>query len=106
MSPPTTPPDGGFPEVRTRRLVVTDDGGSPRIVGEVTEAGVAEFRLQLSHDAGDHASVLLFANPGDGREGPTLGLQLWAGGDSLAEMNLWREGNRWGVSSHVPPTLG
>jgi len=104
MSPPTTPPDGGFPEVRTRRLVVTDGGGSPRIICEVTEAGVAELRLQLPHNADDQASILLFANPGDDLgEGPTVGLQLWAGGDALAEMNLWREGNRWNANSYVRP---
>lgn len=52
------------PEVRTRRLVVAEDAGAPRIVGEVTEAGVAEFRVQLADDGTERASVLLFAPSG------------------------------------------
>lgn len=102
MSPPTTPQV--MPEVRTRRLVVTDGVGAPRIVGEVTGAGVAELRLQLPHNAENQPSVLLFTNPGDDlSEGPTVGLQLWAGGAAFAEMNLWREGDRWRVNTHVAP---
>lgn len=102
--PHADPPEGVLPEVRTRRLVVTDGAGRPRITGHVTEGGVAELFLALPDGADDRASVLLFANPGDDApEGPTLGLQLWAAGDAMAEMNLWWEGNRWRASTHVEP---
>ncbi len=90
-----------LPEVRTRRLVVVDAAGSPRITGEVTETEVAELRLELPASSPERASVLLFANPGDAAEGPTVGVQLWTGSDAFAELNLWREGNRWRAASYV-----
>jgi hypothetical protein len=48
--------------------------------------------------------VLLLTNPGDDLvEGATLCLQLWAGWDSLAEMNLWRGADGWKVKTYVAP---
>lgn len=83
-------------EVRTRRLVVVDDHGDERIVGEVVN-GQAELRVQLRSPTGRSTAVLLYAAPdGDTTPpGPGLGLQLWAEGGARVEVNLWADGDRW-----------
>lgn len=70
-------------EVRTRRLVVTDDADQPRIVAEVTGSAV-ELRLQVGGEPArsDTVSVLLFAVD------TPPGLDLAAG----AGIQLWRAG--------------
>ncbi len=83
-------------EVRTRQLVVVDDEGRPRIVGEVF-ADVAELRLELpdpTDPTGGHGpEVLLFAvcstHPGPLELGPGIGLQLRAGGRAVFEVDAW-----------------
>jgi hypothetical protein len=76
-------------EVRTRRLVVLDGAGSPRIIAEVAD-GVAEVRVELGPSpAGARPAVLVFA--ADGTVGglgldPAVGVQLWADGDGVVEL--------------------
>lgn len=92
------------PEVRARRLVVTDEHGATRIVAQVV-AGGAEIRLQLPDDEQD-AHVLLYATPaGDDGLGPDLGVQLWADSDASAEVNLSRVNDRWVAETHTLPDL-
>lgn len=81
-------------EVRTRRLVVTDDEGRDRIVGEVVD-GVTELRLDLpGRAAGRGTAVLVFANPGSERLGPGIGVQLWHEGDCVDELSVWPDRGR------------
>jgi hypothetical protein len=78
-------------ESRTRRLVVTDEAGKERIVGEVVGAA-AELRLDLpgSQEA-RRTSVLVFANPGDEATalGSGVGVQLWSVGNMVHELVVW-----------------
>jgi hypothetical protein len=93
--PPTPLTDETIFEVRTRRLVITDDDDRPRIVAEVVN-GVAELRLDVPGELPRAASVTLYANPGDDLTGdPSVGVQLWGAGESRVELNLWLEGGRW-----------
>ncbi|HVX22752.1 MAG TPA: hypothetical protein VHB02_15495 [Acidimicrobiales bacterium] len=83
-------------EVRTRRLVVTDDDGRERIVGEVVGT-TAELRVDLPEGMTDgRSSVLCFANPGDPdlQLGWGLGVQLWVEGDIVDQMTDWWEPGR------------
>jgi hypothetical protein len=85
-------------EVRTRRLVVVDDAGVPRLVAEVVE-GTAELRLSTAMARrGRGTAVVLHAGAGpDGEDervqgrglGALMGLQLWAEGDALVELDAW-----------------
>ena len=78
-------------EVRTRRLVIVDDDGQERIVGEVVR-GTAELSIDLpGQPHGRRSSVLVFANPGDEELAlpPGLGVQLWVEGDAVDELGTW-----------------
>lgn len=78
-------------ETRTRRLVVTDEAGVERIVGEVVGT-TAELRLDLpgSQD-GRRTSLLVFANPGDEATnlGSGVGVQVWLNGEAVDELSVW-----------------
>lgn len=96
-------------EVRTRRLVVEGGSGQPRLVGELSR-GTVELRLEGSAGGpGPRPAVVLFATPaGDtpaGHEaglGPAVGLQLWAEGDAIAELDAWPgTGGRWAPHFHL-----
>lgn len=91
------------PEIRTRRLIITDDTGSPRIVGEVI-GGAAEVRVGLPGEGSRNAYVLLYAVPRDGTGlGPALGVQLWANGDAYSEMSLSWDDGRWTANLRTLP---
>ena len=76
-------------EVRTRRLVVVDGAGSPRIIAAVAD-GVAELRVELGPSpAGPRPAVLVFAADGTSGGlglGPAIGVHLWADGDGVVEL--------------------
>lgn len=79
-------------ETRTRRLVVTDEAGKERIVGEVVGT-TAELRLDLPGPQEDRrTSVLVFANPGDKATnlGSGVGIQVWLNGEMVDELSVWR----------------
>lgn len=88
-------------ELRTRRLVVAEMSpetpGAARIVAEVHDRR-AELRLEQPGSHAPHSTdVVLFADPGgadpgDADLGGGQGLQLWAEGEVMVELNLWRDG--------------
>ena len=92
-------------EVRTRRLVVDDPSG-PRIVGEV-RSGTAELRVESGADAGGQPAVVLYANPADRDPVSTglsagVGIQLWAGGDTVGELDALPDAHgRWHPHLHL-----
>jgi hypothetical protein len=95
-------------ELRTRRLVVVDAEGHERIVGEVCQ-GTAELRLEIPGGRpGSRSAVVLFASPlvpgpdpGGAGFGPAVGIQLWAEGDAVAEIDAWPDGDgRWQAHVH------
>lgn len=78
-------------EIRTRRLVVTDEHDEARIVAEVVR-GVAELRAAT----GDPQTyVLLYAGPGSADDTSSIGIELFVGGDSVARIHAWTDGTRW-----------
>lgn len=80
----------GTGEVRTCRLVVTDDAGEKRIVAEVVH-GHADLRVLVAgavHGEGSMVMLSAGANPGFG---PMVGVHLWAEGDQVAEFSAWQE---------------
>jgi hypothetical protein len=83
--------------VSTRRLVVADGDGRERLVAEVRGSTV-ELRL-VSHGPGTAdavASVLLHASDGGGELGPAAGVQLWAHGEAIVEIDAWPDDTgRW-----------
>jgi hypothetical protein len=94
-------------EVRTNRLVLEDDDGTPRAVAEVTE-GVTEIRIDLPSPSPDRGTaVVLFASPSGGAAdryglGPAIGVQLWADGQPVAELDAWPdEDGRWRAHLHI-----
>lgn len=95
-SPPPLPADGEqvieAPEVRTRRLVVTDEGGLERIVGEV--AGThAEFRIALADNAPGKQSMVVITAGADPDFGQVLAVELWAEGNQVVGLQAWKEGS-------------
>lgn len=91
--------------VTTRRLSVVDAVGTERLVAQV-RAGTAELRLVVGTDEGPGgAAVVLHAGTdeaGPGSLGSLVGLQLWAGGAALVELDAWpHEHGRWRPSFHV-----
>lgn len=87
--------------VRTRHLEVVDEHDRPRIVAEVVE-GQAELRVALAHpQVGGDASVLVYAAPDPGDVGAAVGVQLWAAGDAVAELNAWPYDGRWRAGLHL-----
>ena len=89
-------------EVRTGRLVITSHSGAPRLVAETT-GNTIELRLEVPGHEGDAAggrgmpAVVLHAS--DGADvgassahdpiGGLVGLQLWADGNAIAELDAW-----------------
>lgn len=90
-------------EIRTRRLVVVDDGGAERIVAEVA-GSMAEVRVALPDVDGHTGSVQIYAaeHDGQGDLGPMLGLQVWADGNVRAGIDVWPEDGRWRVITYPP----
>ena len=92
-------------EVRTRRLVILDGAGAPRITGEVA-GGVAELRVELEPSAaGATTAVLVFAADGTGGGlgfDPAIGVQLWVGGDGVVELTVSPDDEgRWRPRLHL-----
>lgn len=89
--------------VSTRRLVVLDAAGRPRLVAEVTGATVALTLETAGGGAHGPASVVLHAgDDGDTGLGGLVGLQLWAGGDTVAELDAWPGADgRWRPGLHL-----
>ena len=89
--------------VRTGRLEVGGPGGV-QIVGEV-RSGTAELRVQCGDDSSDtRSAVVLYAHPSDAPEGPGpgVGLQLWAEGDAIGELDVLPDAaGRWHPSFHL-----
>lgn len=88
--------------VRTRQVEVVDDHGVPRIVAAVVD-GHAEVRVTLAHPRPEHdASVVIYATPDPGGLGAGVGVQLWAAGDAVAELNAWPyDGRQWRAGLHI-----
>lgn len=91
-------------EIRTRRLVVTDERDDERVVAEVVGT-TAELRVQLPPPLGGGApgaAVVAFASPAapgrpGGTDGDAIGLQVWAAGDALVELEARPGGaGSWG----------
>ena len=92
---------GGVPgELVCRRLVLVDAVGTPRLVAEVA-GDTVELRLQVpGTPPGRRAAVVLHASRSPA---PLLGLQLWADGDVVAELDAWPgDDGRWHPSLHLP----
>jgi hypothetical protein len=95
-------------EIRTRRLLVAGDNGGPQVVCEVSR-GIAELRLQAGDGGPSQPTLVLYASgAGEGADpdaaelGPATGLQLWADGDAVVELDAWDAGaGRWGGRLHV-----
>ena len=90
-------------ELRTRRLVVVDEHGRERIVGEIV-AGHCELRLDLPDlAAARRSSVLVYSSPERHELGEGVGLQVWAGGDAVWDVAAWRDGNGdWALRQSTP----
>src|SRR5882762_10115072 len=72
--------------LHTRRLVLADEEGHERIVMH-TERGVAEVRIVVpGREPGRSCMVALFASPSEGDTSPGVGIQVWADGDTVAEL--------------------
>ena len=67
-------------EIRTRRIVVVDDGGIDRAVVEVVKDHI-ELRL-ISGDGTNHCEVLAFAGL-QARDEMAAGIELWVNGDCV-----------------------
>ena len=77
-------------EVVCRRLVLVDADGVPRLVAEVA-GDTAELRLEVpGAPPGRRAAVVLHASRSPV---PLLGVQLWADGEVLAELDAWPGGD-------------
>jgi hypothetical protein len=88
-------------QVVTRRLVVTDPQGRPRLVAEVNGSTV-ELRLVVTGASGTDASVVLHASNPDADFGPLTGVQIWASGDVVMELDAWPDADgRWRPHAHV-----
>ena len=82
-------------ELRVRRLAVVDEQGAERIVGQVVDGRVT-LEVVLADRGRGRSSVLLFAAPQDlAGLGPGLGLQVWADGNAVVEINVWDDGEGW-----------
>lgn len=95
-------------EVQTGRLLITGAPDEPQIVCEVSN-GTAEVRVEVPVDARPQPALVLFASSpaadsdrGDAGLGPAAGLQLWADGDAVVELDAWRDDTgRWRGQLHV-----
>jgi len=87
-------------QVRTRRLVVVDEDDNERIVGSA-DHGIAELRIELPTRAGRHGSLALVAFHGSFDGSPTIGVDLWADGNSVAGLSAWLgEDGGWKTGLH------
>lgn len=78
-------------ELTTRRLVVVDEQGRPRITAEVA-GEVAELRVELAGTAPGHGTaVVCFAAPEDPATGLSagVGLQCWENGECVDELTVY-----------------
>lgn len=95
-------------ELRSRRIVVHDDEGRDRIVGEVV-ANTAELRVELGSGPGERSAVVIVASslvagrgPEDDGMGPAVALQLWTKGQAAIELDAWPgEDGRWQPHVHL-----
>lgn len=99
-------------ELVTRRLIVVDSRGATRMAAEVV-GDTMELRLELpGARPGRRSAVVLHASPSPpaGPAGlpdepaptPLLGLQLWADGDAVAELDAWPDdGGHWRAHLHL-----
>lgn len=95
-------------EVRTRRLLVAGGEGEPQIVCEVRH-GTAELRLETADGTPPRPALVLYASSAaagsdrdDGGLGPATGIQLWADGDAVAELDAWcDDAVRWRGRLHI-----
>lgn len=78
-------------EIRTRRLVVTDELDNPRIVAEVVD-GMAELRATTA-DPGTH--ILVYAGPTAQEGSSAIGFELFVEGGSVARVHAWSDGDGW-----------
>jgi hypothetical protein len=77
-------------EIRTRRLAILDADGAERLRAEVID-GVVELQLLVSGGPNSTDGVVLFAVPASEEMPPGSGLQLWSGGDVVAELEWWED---------------
>ncbi|MGH9108304.1 MAG: hypothetical protein ACRDY3_02355 [Acidimicrobiales bacterium] len=91
-----------------RRIAVVDDRGVPRLVAEVV-GDTVELRLEVPGGApGRRSAVVLHASGpatsshGQPGPGPLIGVQLWAEGDAVAELDAWPgEDGHWRPHLHL-----
>lgn len=99
-------PGPAVPEVVARRLTVVDGQGRPRLVAEVA-GDTVELRLEVPGGApGRRSAVVLHASAAPDLASPSpaplLGLQLWADGDVVAELDAWPgDDGRWRPHLHL-----
>lgn len=85
----------GRTALRTRRLVVTDEGDEERIVGEVVN-GHAELRVERGGEAETHSTAVALYAWNDAELDPAVGVHLLGGGNSVAALHAQRDGmDRW-----------
>ena len=98
-------------EVRTGRLVVIDDHGDAVLTAECV-GGTTELRVEIpSGSVGRSTAAVLYAgDPARAQEragvpcelGPAVGLQVWADGDAVAELDAWPgTDGRWRARLHL-----
>jgi hypothetical protein len=94
--------DGLSALVRTQKLAVVDHTGAERIVAEVDD-GNAELRIHLAGGRrSSDASVVIVSCPARDGLGDSVGVQLWARGNVVAELNGWEdEPGVWLAGVHV-----
>src|SRR5262245_41577096 len=90
-------------EVRKQRIVLVDDDGTERMVAEVN-GSTAVLRLELPGSAaGRTTGLLLFTTSGSAERPPGFGVQLWADGNAIAELNGWQiRRGRWLADLDIP----
>ena len=78
-------------EVRTARLVITDDQGLEHLVAERCNEAM-ELWIELpSSTAGHRTGVLLFGIAGREDLCAGIGIQLWANGSVVRELTWWAD---------------
>lgn len=103
-------PDTVHDEIRSQRFVLVDEHDAERLVAEITDEQ-AELRVQLPGTAPGHScAAVVFAHPGDLTMEPTVGLELWVDGNSVAGCSAWRDHlGHWQTDVHldgvsIPPS--
>jgi hypothetical protein len=83
-------------ELRTRRLVVTDDQDRPRVVTEIGHH--AELRVEVPSDDGHRTAAVLYASLATDDEEPSIGVSLQADGNAEVELSIARHASgRWWI---------